>query len=132
MVVASPSAADGVASMPEAPAASAAPPPATMADTAPATPSAPVAPAVPEAKSLPVRTVRALAPAPASGDAPMQALATKLVRKGEQAFAQQDYTAAITNAKAALEARPDDARARHLLQEAQQAQQNAMNNISIQ
>lgn len=62
----------------------------------------------------------------------MNQIATKLVRKGEQAYDKQDYSTAIANAKAALEMNPDDTRASHLLQQAQQAQQNAVNRISIQ
>lgn len=59
-------------------------------------------------------------------------IAAKLVRKGEQAFTAQNYSAAIANAKAALEVKPGDARANKLLREAEKAQQDAMNSISIQ
>ena len=83
----------------------------------------------PTPATLPPREVRA--PAPAAGPS-MQEIALKLVRKGEQAYAQQNYSTAIANAKAALEVKPDDARASRLLREAQSAQQNAMNSISIQ
>jgi non-specific serine/threonine protein kinase len=55
-----------------------------------------------------------------------------LVRKGEQAYARQNYSAAIANAKAALRLKPGDVRAAQLLGEAQHAQQKAMNSISIQ
>lgn len=61
----------------------------------------------------------------------MQRVALKLVRQGERAFDEQNYSTAIANAKAALEMQPGNTRASHLLQEAQQAQQNAMNSISI-
>ncbi|KZC35523.1 hypothetical protein RHOFW510R12_30840 [Rhodanobacter sp. FW510-R12] len=62
----------------------------------------------------------------------MRDIAAKLVHKGEQAFAEQNYSAAVANAKAALEVKPGDARANKLLREAEQAQQKAMNSISIQ
>lgn len=86
-------------------------------------PESPPAPA-----SLPPREVRA--PARATGPS-MQEIALRLVRKGEQAYAQQNYSSAIANAKAALEVKPDDAHASRLLREAQSAQQSAMNSISI-
>ena len=86
-------------------------------------PESPPAPA-----SLPPREVRA--PARATGPS-MQEIALRLVRKGEQAYAQQNYSTAIANAKAALEVKPDDAHASRLLREAQLAQQSAMNSISI-
>lgn len=62
----------------------------------------------------------------------MRDISLKLVRKGEQAFARQNYDAAIANAKAALEVKPGDARASTLLHEAEKAQKNAMSSISIQ
>jgi Meckel syndrome type 1 protein len=55
----------------------------------------------------------------------MRDIALKLERKGEQAFAQQNYGAAIANAKAALEVKPGDARATTLLHEAEKAQRRA-------
>jgi hypothetical protein len=55
-----------------------------------------------------------------------------LLRKGEQAYARQNYTSAIASAKAALKRKPGDASATQLLVKAQQAQQKAMNSISIQ
>ncbi|EIL97042.1 hypothetical protein UUA_16153 [Rhodanobacter thiooxydans LCS2] len=70
-------------------------------------------------------------PAPAAGPS-MRDIAAKLVHKGEQAFAEQNYSAAIANARAALEVKPGDAQANKLLREAEQAQQKAMNSISIQ
>jgi len=61
----------------------------------------------------------------------MQEVAAGLLREGERNFAQQNYSAAIANAKAALQVNPGDAAARRLLRRAQQAQQQAMNSISI-
>jgi len=61
----------------------------------------------------------------------MQEVAAGLLREGERNFAQQNYSAAIANAKAALQVNPGDAAAKRLLRRAQQAQQQAMNNISI-
>lgn len=58
-------------------------------------------------------------------------VAADLVGKGQMAFEKQDYSTAIANAKAALDIRPGYVRAEHLLQDAQQAQQQAMNSISI-
>lgn len=62
----------------------------------------------------------------------MHSIALKLVSKGEQAYSEQNYSAAIANARAALEVDPSDVNASRLLQQAQQAQQNALNSISIQ
>jgi hypothetical protein len=62
----------------------------------------------------------------------MKDVALNLVRKGEAAFSKQDYSTAIANARAALDIDPGLARARQLLNEAQGAQQHAMNSISIQ
>ncbi len=70
--------------------------------------------------------------APSVAPAPMKDVALNLVRKGEAAFSQQDYSTAIANARAALDIDPGLARARQLLNEAQGAQQHAMNSISIQ
>jgi hypothetical protein len=70
--------------------------------------------------------------APAPSAAPMQDIALNLVRKGEGAFQRQDYSTAMANARAALEVKPGFARAQQLLDEAQHAQQQAMNSISIQ
>ncbi|MGN2246271.1 protein kinase [Frateuria sp. GZRR35] len=61
----------------------------------------------------------------------MQEVAAGLLREGERNFAQQNYSAAIANARAALQVNPGDAAARRLLRRAQQAQQQAMNSISI-
>lgn len=62
----------------------------------------------------------------------MRGVALKLVRKGELAFNQQNYSAAIADANAALEVDPGNERATRLLHQAKQAQQNAINSISIQ
>lgn len=69
---------------------------------------------------------------PPANDNAMQDVALNLVRKGEGAFSRQDYSTAIANARAALDVSPGMARARKLLDEAQRAQQQAMNSISIQ
>lgn len=91
----------------------------------PASPPPPIAPA-------PERVVAKPAPRPKADAAPpMSDVALNLVRKGEAAFAQQDYSTAIANAKAALEVQPGLGRAKQLLKEAEQAQQQAMNSISI-
>ena len=63
--------------------------------------------------------------------AQMKNVATRLVREGEHEFAQQNYSVAIANARAALQMTPGDRRAQQLLDNAQQAQQQAMNGISI-
>lgn len=81
-------------------------------------------PAAPAPIQRPVAT-----PVPESS---MRGIALKLVSKGEQAYSEQNYSAAIANAKAALEVDPSDVNASRLLQQAQQAQQNALNSISIQ
>jgi hypothetical protein len=61
----------------------------------------------------------------------MQEVAAGLLREGERNYRQQNYSAAIANARAALQVNPGDPAARRLLQRAQQAQQQAMSNISI-
>ena len=61
----------------------------------------------------------------------MRKVVEELLREGQQNYAQQKYSAAIANAKAALQIAPGDAGARQLLQRAQQAQQRAMSNITI-
>ncbi|UGB39159.1 protein kinase [Frateuria soli] len=71
------------------------------------------------------------APQPAVPSNRMQEVAAGLLREGERNFAQQNYSAAIANAKAALQVNPGDAAARRLLRRAQRAQQQAMNSISI-
>jgi non-specific serine/threonine protein kinase len=74
---------------------------------------------------------RPAAPQPSGPSARMQEVAAGLLREGERNFSQQNYSAAIANAKAALQVDPGDAAARRLLRRAQQAQQKAMNSISI-
>ena len=61
----------------------------------------------------------------------MQQVAAGLLREGEQNFAQRNYSAAIANARAALQVNPGDSAARRLLHRAVQAQQKAMSSISI-
>ncbi|HEX7129324.1 MAG TPA: protein kinase, partial [Rhodanobacteraceae bacterium] len=61
----------------------------------------------------------------------MQEVAAGLLRDGERNFAQQKYSAAIANAKAALQVNPGDPGAKRLLRRAQQAQQRAMSSITI-
>jgi non-specific serine/threonine protein kinase len=85
--------------------------------------------------SIPAKTTPTEKP-PVSGQPPvastrMQEVAAGLLREGERNFSQQNYSAAIANAKAALQVNPGDADARRLLRRAQQAQQKAMNSISI-
>jgi non-specific serine/threonine protein kinase len=73
-------------------------------------------------------------PAPPPSDSPssrMQEVAAGLLREGERNYRQQNYSAAIANAKAALQVKPGDPAAKRLLRRAQQAQQQAMSNISI-
>jgi predicted Ser/Thr protein kinase len=72
-------------------------------------------------------------PAPVADDAAlrMQQVAAGLLREGERNYAQQKYSAAIANARAALQVNPGDPGAKRLLRRAQQAQQRAMNSISI-
>jgi hypothetical protein len=124
--------------------------PAPTPHSAPATDtaSAPSSVVEPETKAPPIVTTPAVTtvpePAPSpptvapvtkpkpAAPAPTSEVALNLVRKGEVAFAQQDYSTAIANAKAALDVQPGLARAKQLLREAQQAQQQAMNSISIQ
>jgi hypothetical protein len=117
--------------------------PAPTAESAPqetpvvAEPSANVAEAATKASAVVVakpKPPRAATPTVATSatPAPMKDVALGLVRKGEAAFSQQDYSTAIANARAALDIEPGLARARQLLNEAQGAQQRAMNSISIQ
>ncbi|WP_266183992.1 hypothetical protein [Dyella humicola] len=80
----------------------------------------------------PRKDERSHVPADALAASQVQDIALNLVRKGEIAFFRQDYSTAIANAKAALEVKPGLARAQNLLDEAQRAQQQAMNSISIQ
>jgi hypothetical protein len=61
----------------------------------------------------------------------MQDVAAGLLHDGERNFAQQKYSAAIANAKAALQVNPGDPGAKRLLRRAQQAQQRAMSSITI-
>ena len=75
---------------------------------------------------------RDVPPAPAVDSGHLQDVALKLTREGERNFAQQNYSAAIANAQAALAVKPGDARAQRLLDQAKRAQKQAMNSISIQ
>jgi non-specific serine/threonine protein kinase len=61
----------------------------------------------------------------------MQAAVAGILQDGERNFSQQKYSAAIANAKAALQISPDDPAARRLLRRAQRAQQRAMSGITI-
>ena len=61
----------------------------------------------------------------------MRQVAAGLLHEGERNFAQQNYSAAIANARAALQVDPGDAGAKRLLRRAEQAQQQAMSSISI-
>jgi non-specific serine/threonine protein kinase len=70
-------------------------------------------------------------PPPTGTQDRMQEVAAGLLREGERNYRQQNYSAAIANARAALQVNPGDPAARRLLQRAQQAQQQAMSNISI-
>ncbi|HET6805876.1 MAG TPA: serine/threonine-protein kinase [Frateuria sp.] len=70
-------------------------------------------------------------PPPTGPASRMQEVAAGLLREGERNFAQQNYSAAIANARAALQVNPGDASAARLLRRARQAQQQAMNSISI-
>ncbi|WP_240147832.1 hypothetical protein [Luteibacter yeojuensis] len=125
------------------------PPPTSEAVVEPAPVPAPTVHAAPAATAPIVETVAlsipraapltAEKPAPAKRQPPrptvtpsMQDVALSLVRKGESAFSRQDYSTAIANARAALDVNPGLARAKQLLDEAQRAQQQAMNSISIQ
>lgn len=56
----------------------------------------------------------------------------RLLVLGEQAFSAQNYSAAIANAQAVLAIDPGNGRARSLLDHAKQAQEQAMNSITIQ
>jgi non-specific serine/threonine protein kinase len=69
---------------------------------------------------------------PATDREHLHDVALKLTREGERNFGQQNYSAAIANAQAALAVKPGDIQARRLLDQAKQAQKNAMNSISIQ
>ena len=106
--------------------------PAAVASSAPPPASAPL-PVQPSAPKQPPRAEKP-APVPQPSDSPaarMQEVAAGLLREGERNFAQQNYSAAIANAKAALRVNPGDTAAKRLLRRAQQAQQQAMSNISI-
>jgi non-specific serine/threonine protein kinase len=95
-----------------------------------ATPASPPRPPMAIAASPPPAAVVAR-PAADAGAARMRKVVEELLREGEQNYAQQKYSAAIANAKAALQIAPGDPGARQLLQRAQQAQQRAMSNITI-
>jgi non-specific serine/threonine protein kinase len=95
----------------------------------PANPSSP--PVAAAAASPPAATPAAVAVRPDADAARMRKVVAELLREGEQNYAQQKYSAAIANAKAALQIAPGDTGARQLLQRAQQAQQRAMSNITI-
>src|SRR6185312_7719784 len=97
----------------------------------PASPSSP--PVVAAAVSPPAAAPATAAARPAADAdaARMRKVVAELLREGEQNYAQQKYSAAIANAKAALQIAPGDTGARQLLQRAQQAQQRAMSNITI-
>jgi non-specific serine/threonine protein kinase len=77
-------------------------------------------------------TTPASAPAQATDREHLQDVALKLTREGERNFARQNYSGAIANAQAALAVKPGDTKARRLLDQAKQAQNAAMNSISIQ
>ena len=96
-----------------------------------ATPANPSSPPVAAAASPPAATPAAVAVRPDADAARMRKVVAELLREGEQNYAQQKYSAAIANAKAALQIAPGDTGARQLLQRAQQAQQRAMSNITI-
>lgn len=66
-----------------------------------------------------------------SGPTRTQQIAIKLTDKAEIEFGKQNYTAAIANAKAALELWPEYRRAHVLLGRAERAQQAAMNSIEV-
>ncbi|SEI41397.1 protein kinase domain-containing protein [Frateuria terrea] len=70
-------------------------------------------------------------PSPASPANRMEEVAAGLLREGERNYRQQNYSAAIANAQAALQVSPGDPAAKRLLRRAQQAQQQAMSSISI-
>ncbi|GAB3792457.1 protein kinase [Dyella agri] len=92
-----------------------------------AKPANPTGPAAATLASQPATAAR-----PAADDASrMRKVVAELLREGEQNYGQQKYSAAIANAKAALQIAPGDPGARQLLQRAQQAQQRAMSNITI-
>ncbi|HET7592061.1 MAG TPA: protein kinase, partial [Rhodanobacteraceae bacterium] len=61
----------------------------------------------------------------------MQKAVAGILSDGERNYSQQKYSAAIANARAALQINPDDPGAKRLLKRAQQAQQRAMSNITI-
>jgi len=96
-----------------------------------ATPASPPRPPVAAAAASPPPAAVAARPAADVGAARMRKVVEELLREGEQNYAQQKYSAAIANAKAALQIAPGDPGARQLLQRAQQAQQRAMSNITI-
>jgi non-specific serine/threonine protein kinase len=96
-----------------------------------ATPANPSSPPVAAAASPPAATPAAVAVRPDADAARMRKVVAELLREGEQNYAQQKYSAAIANAKAALQIAPGDPGATQLLQRAQQAQQRAMSNITI-
>ncbi|MCX7514344.1 protein kinase [Frateuria sp. STR12] len=95
--------------------------------------SAPDAVAVASAPAAPPTQARGPTEQPPADNAAsrMQAVAVGLLREGERNFGQQKYSAAIANARAALQVNPGDPAAKRLLRRAQQAQQQAMNSISI-
>ncbi|MBP1475142.1 serine/threonine protein kinase [Frateuria sp. MAH-13] len=115
--------------------ASPAPVPALPPQSTPVPPPVPVqqtrAPATQAPAATPGRTPSNEKHEAAGSSSRMQEVAAGLLREGERNFAQQNYSAAIANAKAALQVNPGDAAARRLLRRAQQAQQQAMNSISI-
>ncbi|MGN2249701.1 serine/threonine-protein kinase [Frateuria sp. GZRe14] len=111
-----------------------APPPQVRTPPSPV-PQPEARPPVTAQASIPAKTTPTEKP-PVSAQPPvastrMQEVAAGLLREGERNFSQQNYSAAIANAKAALQVNPGDADARRLLRRAQQAQQKAMNSISI-
>jgi len=87
-------------------------------------------PPVPASAPPPEKQVTSQPP-PASAPNRMQEVAAGLLREGERNYREQNYSAAIANAKAALQVNPGDPAAKRLLRRAQQAQQQAMSNISI-
>ncbi|HEV2539169.1 MAG TPA: serine/threonine-protein kinase [Frateuria sp.] len=113
-----------------APPVPASPSPATAGSNAPAPSPEPVQVAVAADRS-PASRPPAAGPSSVNPADRMQAVAAGLLREGERNFSQQNYSAAIANARAALQVNPGDAAAKRLLQRAQQAQQQAMSSISI-
>ena len=96
-----------------------------------ATPASPPRPPMAAAAASPPPAAVVARPAADAGAARMRKVVEELLREGGQNYAQQKYSAAIANAKAALQIAPGDPGARQLLQRAQQAQQRAMSNITI-